>query len=149
VSWLRRHVADLIIYPLLTGLAVAADVGDPGLPMVGPRTGGQLFLEVLARRGGALILAGMVRVLIAPQWIRHGFGRGAGHRGHESVTRWRDRQDSPAGGAGESLGAVQRSGTPSAWDRDAMRRGLWRMGGGARPRSGRQGDGAGGWAAVR
>jgi uncharacterized membrane protein YraQ (UPF0718 family) len=75
------HTYDLLIYGLAAALTVAAYLRDPGLPGVGLRAGGQLFLEVMPRLAGALIVTGMLQVLIAPEWIQHWLGRGAGHRG--------------------------------------------------------------------
>ena len=75
------HAFDLVVYLLAAGLAIAAYLRDPGLPMVGLRAGGQLFLDVMPRLVGALIMTGMLQVLIAPEWIRHWLGSGAGHRG--------------------------------------------------------------------
>ena len=74
------HAFDLIVYALAAALAVAAYLRDPALPMVGLRAGGQLFLDVMPRLVGALIMTGMLQVLIAPEWIRYWLS-GSGHRG--------------------------------------------------------------------
>jgi uncharacterized membrane protein YraQ (UPF0718 family) len=75
------HAFDLVVYGLAAALTVAAYLRDPGLPAVGFRAGGQLFLDVMPRLVGALIMTGMLQVLIAPEWIQHWLGRGSGHRG--------------------------------------------------------------------
>ena len=74
------HAFDLVVYLVAAGLALAAYLRDPGLPMVGLRAGSQLFLDVMPRVVGALIMTGMLQVLIAPEWIRHWLGSGSGHR---------------------------------------------------------------------
>jgi uncharacterized membrane protein YraQ (UPF0718 family) len=75
------HAWDLLVYVLALGLAVVAYLRDPSLPWVGLRAGSQLFLDVMPRLIGALIMTGMLQVLIAPEWIRYWLGSGAGHRG--------------------------------------------------------------------
>ena len=74
------HAFDLIVYALAAVLTVAADLRDPSLPGVGFCAGGQLFLDVLPRVLGALIITGIIQALIAPEWIAHWLGRGSSHR---------------------------------------------------------------------
>jgi uncharacterized membrane protein YraQ (UPF0718 family) len=74
------HAFDLGIYALAAALTIAAYLRDPSLPGVGFRAGAQLFLAILPRLVGALIMTGMLQALIAPEWIQHWLGRGAGHR---------------------------------------------------------------------
>ena len=74
------HKFDLIIYGLAIAVTVAAYFRDPGLPAVGLRAGGQLFLEVLPRLAAALVLTGMIQVMISPEWIQHWLGRGSTRR---------------------------------------------------------------------
>jgi uncharacterized membrane protein YraQ (UPF0718 family) len=74
------HAFDLGIYALAAALTIAAYLRDPSLPGVGFRAGAQLFLTILPRLVGALIMTGMLQALIAPEWIQHWLGRGAGHR---------------------------------------------------------------------
>jgi uncharacterized membrane protein YraQ (UPF0718 family) len=75
------HAFDLVIFALAAAFTVAAYLRDPGLPAVGFRHAGQLFLDIMPRLAGALVVTGMLQVLIAPEWIQHWLGRGAGHRG--------------------------------------------------------------------
>jgi uncharacterized membrane protein YraQ (UPF0718 family) len=75
------HAFDLVVYALALALAVAAYLRDPSLPGAGLRAGGHLFLDVMPRLVGALIVTGMIQVLIAPEWIQHWLGRDSGHRG--------------------------------------------------------------------
>jgi uncharacterized membrane protein YraQ (UPF0718 family) len=71
------HSFDFVIY----GLAVVAYLRDPGLPLVGFKSGARLFLDILPRLLGALVLTGMMQVLISPAWIQQWLGRSAGQRG--------------------------------------------------------------------
>ena len=75
------HAFDFIIYGLAVALTVAAYYRDPGLPMVGFRSGMRLFLEILPRLVAALVLTGMLQVLISPDWIQQWLGKSAGQRG--------------------------------------------------------------------
>jgi len=74
------HAFDVIVYALAAALTLAAYLRDPSLPGVGLRAGGQLFLDVLPRLIGALILTGMIQALISPEWIAHWLGQGSSHR---------------------------------------------------------------------
>ena len=72
---------DLVIYGLAAALLVAAYLRDPGLPLIGLKSGLRLFLDILPRLVAALVLTGMLQVLISPEWIQQWLGRSAGHRG--------------------------------------------------------------------
>lgn len=75
------HTFDVLIYAVAAALIVAAYLRDPSLPAVGFKAGGRLFLDILPRLLGALVLTGMLQVLISPAWIQQWLGRSAGHRG--------------------------------------------------------------------
>lgn len=62
-------------------LAVVAYVKDPGLPMLGARTGFKMLWFILPRLVPALILAGLLQVLIPQEFVGRYFGREAGMRG--------------------------------------------------------------------
>lgn len=70
---------------ILTGaafvLAVIAYFKDPGLPMLGARTGLKMLWFVLPRLVPALILAGLLQVLISQEVVARYFGREAGFKG--------------------------------------------------------------------
>jgi len=72
---------DLVIYGLAAALLVAAYLRDPGLPLIGLKSGLRLFLDILPRLVAALVLTGMLQVLISPEWIQQWLGRSGGHRG--------------------------------------------------------------------
>jgi len=74
------HAFDFLVWGLAAALTIAAYLRDPSLPAVGLRSGGQLFLDVMPRLVGALIMTGMLQVLISPDWIQHWLG-GSSHRG--------------------------------------------------------------------
>jgi len=75
------HPSDLVIYGLAAALVAAAYLRDPGLPLIGLRSGLRLFLDILPRLLGALVLTGMLQVLVSPEWIQQWLGRSAGQRG--------------------------------------------------------------------
>jgi uncharacterized membrane protein YraQ (UPF0718 family) len=62
-------------------LAVVAYVKDPGLPVLGARTGLQMLWFILPRLVPALILAGLLQVLIPQEFVGRYFGREAGFKG--------------------------------------------------------------------
>ena len=74
------HAFDFLVWGLAAALTIAAYLRDPSLPTVGLRSGGQLFLDVMPRLVGALIMTGMLQVLISPDWIQHWLGGGSTHR---------------------------------------------------------------------
>jgi uncharacterized membrane protein YraQ (UPF0718 family) len=75
------HVTDLIIYAVAIGFTVAAYMRDPGLPLVGLKSGLGLLWEILPRLVAALVLTGMLQVLVSAEQIERFFGRTGGHRG--------------------------------------------------------------------
>jgi uncharacterized membrane protein YraQ (UPF0718 family) len=74
------HAFDFLVWGLAAALTIAAYLRDPSLPAVGLRNGGQLFLDVMPRLVGALIMTGMLQVLISPDSIQHWLD-GSSHRG--------------------------------------------------------------------
>jgi uncharacterized membrane protein YraQ (UPF0718 family) len=62
-------------------LAVVAYVQDPGLPLLGARTGLKMLWFILPRLVPALILAGLLQVLIPQDVVGRYFGREAGFKG--------------------------------------------------------------------
>jgi uncharacterized membrane protein YraQ (UPF0718 family) len=75
------HTFDVVIYALAAVLMVAAYFRDPGLPVVGLKSGLGLLVDILPRLLAALVVTGMLQVLIAPEWIERWLGRSAGSRG--------------------------------------------------------------------
>lgn len=75
------HTTDLIIYAVAILLTGVAYLRDPGSPALGLKTAFWLLIEILPRLAAALVVAGMLQVLISPEWIERGLGKSAGHRG--------------------------------------------------------------------
>jgi uncharacterized membrane protein YraQ (UPF0718 family) len=79
-----RPPSDLSVAVLaVTALAAAvvAYLRDPGLPMLGARTGFQMLWFILPRLVPALLLAGLLQVLVPQQFVGRYFGREAGVKG--------------------------------------------------------------------
>jgi uncharacterized membrane protein YraQ (UPF0718 family) len=76
-----RAAVDISTIILLSCAAVAAAIAywkDPGLPLIGAKTGLSLLWMIVPRMIPALILAGMLQVLIPQQTVAHYFGNRAG-----------------------------------------------------------------------
>ena len=78
---MRTHVFDLVIYAVAVLLLVLAYLRDPGLPAIGIRAGLWLLVDILPRLLAAMLIAGLLQVLISPEWIERTLGSGAGQRG--------------------------------------------------------------------
>jgi len=74
-------VSTLIMVALAAAATLAAYLRDPGLPLLGLKTGLQLFWFILPRLLAALILTGMLQVLVSPEQVGRWLGREAGMRG--------------------------------------------------------------------
>ncbi|MCI0546382.1 MAG: permease [Candidatus Rokubacteria bacterium] len=71
-------VSTLVLIVLAVVAALIAYWRDPGLPMIGARTGLSMVWFILPRLIPALILAGMLQVLIPPDTVARYFGRESG-----------------------------------------------------------------------
>lgn len=78
-----RAVLDpsvLVLAFVALALGVVAYVKDPGLPMVGARTGFAMLWFILPRLVPALVLAGLMQVLVPQDVVARYFGRESGLR---------------------------------------------------------------------
>lgn len=78
---LRGVPVDASVLVLLAAALIAAAVAyvkDPGLPVIGAKSGLSLLWFVLPRLVPALILAGMLQVIIPQEAVARYFGRQAG-----------------------------------------------------------------------
>lgn len=73
-------LSTLILVVLAVATAIVAYWKDPGLPMVGARTGLAMLWFILPRLVPALILAGMLQVLIPQETVARYFGQRSGLR---------------------------------------------------------------------
>lgn len=71
-------LSTLVLVALALFFALIAYWRDPGLPMVGARTGLSMLWFVAPRLIPALILAGMLQVLIPQETVARYFGRRSG-----------------------------------------------------------------------
>jgi uncharacterized membrane protein YraQ (UPF0718 family) len=71
-------LSTVVLAVLAILFAIAAYLKDPGLPMLGARTGLSMLRFILPRLVPALILAGMLQVLIPPETVARYFGRQSG-----------------------------------------------------------------------
>jgi uncharacterized membrane protein YraQ (UPF0718 family) len=71
----------LVLAGLALVLAAVAYLRDPGLPLLGARTGFAMLWFVLPRLVPALILAGLLQVLVPQEVVSRYMGRGGGFRG--------------------------------------------------------------------
>lgn len=74
-------ISTLIMVTLAAAATLAAYLRDPGLPLLGLKTGLQLFWFIFPRLLAALILTGMLQVLVSPELVSRWLGREAGVRG--------------------------------------------------------------------
>jgi len=72
--------ATLVMAGIALVLAVVAYMKDPGLPLLGAKTGFSLLWTILPRLVPVLILAGLMQVLIPQEPVVRYFGRQAGLR---------------------------------------------------------------------
>jgi len=70
----------LVLVALALALAVVAYLKDPGLPLVGAKTGFSMLWFILPRLVPALVLAGLMQVLVPQEVVARYFGRQAGLR---------------------------------------------------------------------
>ena len=80
----RMRIADpsaLVLVGIAIVLAVVAYVKDPGLPLLGAKSGFAMLRFILPRLVPALILAGLVQVLVPQELVARHFGREGGFRG--------------------------------------------------------------------
>jgi len=77
---LAFDLPTLILVSVALVLAVVAYVKDPGLPWIGAKTGLSLLWVILPRLVPALLLAGLLQVLVPPDFVARYFGRTSGLR---------------------------------------------------------------------
>jgi len=73
-------LSTLVLAGLAVVLAVLAYVKDPGLPLIGARSGLSFLWFILPRLIPALIVAGMIQVLVPQEVVLRHFGHQAGLR---------------------------------------------------------------------
>ena len=77
---MRVDPSTFVLAGLAVVLAVVAYVKDPGLPLLGAKTGFKMLGFILPRLVPALILAGLMQVLVPAEVVQRYFGREAGMR---------------------------------------------------------------------
>lgn len=78
---MRPQVTTVVLAVLAIVFGIVAYLRDPGLPWVGARNGLQMLWFVLPRLVPALILAGMLQVVVPPEFVQRHLGREGGFRG--------------------------------------------------------------------
>lgn len=78
---MRPQVTTVVLAVLAIVFGTVAYLRDPGLPWVGARNGLQMLWFVLPRLVPALILAGMLQVVVPPEFVQRHLGREGGFRG--------------------------------------------------------------------
>jgi uncharacterized membrane protein YraQ (UPF0718 family) len=73
-------LSTLVLAGLTVVLAALAYVKDPGLPLIGARSGLSFLWFILPRLIPALIVAGMIQVLVPQEIVSRHFGHQAGLR---------------------------------------------------------------------
>jgi uncharacterized membrane protein YraQ (UPF0718 family) len=73
-------ISTLVLALLAVLLAVIAYFKDPGLPLLGAKTGFSMLAFILPRLIPALILAGLMQVLVPQEFVARHFGQGSGIR---------------------------------------------------------------------
>jgi len=77
---MRVDASTFVLAGVAVLLAVIAYVKDPGLPIVGVRTGVRMLAFILPRLLPAIVIAGLMQVLIPEQLVARHFGHTAGLR---------------------------------------------------------------------
>jgi uncharacterized membrane protein YraQ (UPF0718 family) len=72
--------STIVLAVVAVVLAVVAYVRDPGLPLLGARTGFTMLWFILPRLVPALIIAGLLQVLVPQETVSRYFGRESGLR---------------------------------------------------------------------
>ncbi len=73
-------LSTLVLAGLALVLGVVAYVRDPGLPVAGARNGLAMLWFILPRLVPALILAGLIQVLVPPEFVSRHLGHAGGVR---------------------------------------------------------------------
>jgi len=73
-------MSTLILAAITVVLAVVAYLKDPGLPLVGARTGFSMLAFILPRLVPALLVAGLMQVLVPQELVARYFGQASGFR---------------------------------------------------------------------
>jgi uncharacterized protein len=77
---MRPDLSTIVLAVLAIAFGVVAYLKDPGLPLIGARTGLKMLWFVLPRLVPALILAGMLQVLVPQETVSRYLGREGGFR---------------------------------------------------------------------
>lgn len=70
----------LLLFSIAVVLGIVAYIKDPGLPLLGARTGFSMLWLVLPRMIVALMLAGLLQVLVPQEVVARYFGREGGFK---------------------------------------------------------------------